>query len=264
MKKICLPLLWLFLVGPLAGQEGEPIAPPPAAEETADTESISTETAATETAATESGSTEFAATEFPEAPGSPAPTEPDAPASIPAPAPAAPALPPVEAGSYEDLLNRLVLMEELVFQGEEGIEGIRNFKDELSQSGYPELEAEAALLEFLLIRRNEEDARLAGLEGFLTSMEEAARKEEQETRKLKSRRIWTGVTLGTSLLALGGVTYLRSMGNETYQSYLEAQTPQESAFYQGWWRTWDLASAVTGGVGVLSFTAFLYFFGSSL
>ena len=155
-------------------------------------------------------------------------------------------------------------MEELVFQGEGGIEEVRSFKDELNQSDYPELEAEAALLEFLLLRRNEEDARLAGLEGFLTSMEEAARQEEQETRKLKSRRIWTGVTLGTSLLALGGVTYLRSMGNETYQAYLDAQTPQESAFYQGWWRTWDLASAVTGGVGVLSFTAFLYFFGSSL
>jgi len=175
-----------------------------------------------------------------------------------------PATPPAEPGSYEDLLNRLVGLEDRIFQGEGEIDDIRRFKEELSRAGYPELEAEAALLEFLLIRTGEEEARRQGLDVFLKSLEEAARQEEQEARKLKSRRIWTGVTLGTSLLALGGVTYLRSMGNETYQSYLEAQTPQESAFYQGWWRTWDLASAVTGGVGLLSFTAFLYFFGSSL
>ena len=48
MKKICLPLLGLFLLGPLVGQEGEPVNPPSAAEETADTESISQETVSTD------------------------------------------------------------------------------------------------------------------------------------------------------------------------------------------------------------------------
>ncbi len=233
MKKLIFFSLLLILLFPLFGQEEEPGPSPPAGD---GTEQIG------ETDAGETGG----------------------PVTVP-PSPEVPsAFPPAEPGSYEDLLSRLLKMEEQVYQGELGIQDIRLFKEELGQTGYPELEAEAALLEFLLVRKDEEEARRQGLDAFLSSLNDAAQREEEEARRMKSRKIWTGVTLGTSLLALGGVTYLRSLGNETYQLYLEAQTPQESAYYQGWWRTWDLASAVTGGVGVLSFTAFLYFFGSSL
>lgn len=184
-------------------------------------------------------------------PGSPAPPE---------PVPEEP-----QPGSYEEYLTRLVSLEEKrLWQeaDEESLTGIRRLIEELSLTPYTDLEAEGRLMEFLILRAREERRQQAGLEDFLASLEEEEARRQKEKKRIKRRHVWTGITLGSSLLALGGFNYLRHMGNETYESYLEANAPQEASYYQGWWQTWDLASVVTAGVGLVSFTTFLILLGS--
>lgn len=166
-------------------------------------------------------------------------------------------------GSFEAYLDRLINLEEgTQWDSGSDLPAIQLLIEDLAETPYLDLEAEAAFMEYLLIQKTEEDERLASLEAFTENLMKAAEEEKRDERRVKSRKFWTGATLTTAVVSLVGVTYLKTLGDSAYESYLVSDDAQEQRFYQGLWRTWDLSTAITAGVSLLSFSTFVILFGS--